>query len=350
MTFQNPSAKEPSPAHLTDDKPLTSEDHPRNPKSRHDLNRFKKLATNTTDNQSFIDSSSRNLMPNNLSSSDTSQNSNEPAKFQIQRQVNTDDSGGRAYLGYTEVRCGNLRPWVTAEELKKHFAPCAGLKDAHIPLETNGDVKNYGVATFYNTQDARVALESLNGTLLRGIALKLTPARPISLAEIKFSMSTNPVGMSESNQDMVANSFLRAKLVKRMRIIAGKDRPLKRQITKERWESRQQPRLQILADLIGGDNAHESAKNLDVIIDGIDETYYHESELSRNLRIWDMQFDFFDKIAAWILKEREAFRDKEMFKPSPDHEDTTIRDRIVLFDQDCRQTVYPLNITISLIS
>ncbi|CZT13119.1 uncharacterized protein RAG0_16704 [Rhynchosporium agropyri] len=195
----------------------------------------------------------------------------------------------------------------------------------------NGDVKNYGVATFDNSQDARVALESLN-------------------AEIKFSMSTNPVGMSESNQDMVANSFVRAKLVKRMRIIAGEDRPLKRQITKERWESRQQPRLQILADLIGGGNAHESTKNLDVIIDGIDETYHHESELSRNLRIWDMQFDFFDKIAAWILKEREAFRDKEMFKPSPDHEDTTIRDRIVLFDQDCRQTVYPLNIIISLIS
>ncbi|CZT53348.1 uncharacterized protein RSE6_14844 [Rhynchosporium secalis] len=296
MTFQNPSAKEPSPAHLTDDKPLTSEDHPRNPKSRHDLNRFKKLATNTTDNQSFIDSSSRTLMPNNLSSSDTSQNSNKPAKFQIQRQVNADDSGGRAYLGYTEVRCGNLRPWVTAEELKKHFAPCAGLKDAHIPLEMNGDVKNYGVITFDNSQDARVALESLNGTLLRGIALKLTPARPISLAEIKFSISKNPVGM------------------------------------------------------IGGGNAHESAKTLDVIIDGIDETYHHESELSRNLRIWDMQFDFFDKIAAWILKEREAFRHKEMFKPSPDHEDTTIRDRIVLFDQDCRQTVCPSNITISPIS
>ncbi|KAL2065347.1 hypothetical protein VTL71DRAFT_3016 [Oculimacula yallundae] len=184
----------------------------------------------------------------------------------------------------------------------------------------NGEKKIYGMVSFEDSESAHIAQHTMNGAQLRRNKLRLVLTSTMTLSEIKSSVSTDPLGSSDIQVHKIASDYRKEKSLKDLRLNCEKLLSEKKRIASEKWEKIHHPRLERLANSLGGGNMITEVTALDRIIEDIDNNYHHESELGRNLRVWKIHFELFDKAAATVLQLREEFTDKHMFKPSSEDE------------------------------
>ncbi|KAH7317858.1 hypothetical protein BKA65DRAFT_557266 [Rhexocercosporidium sp. MPI-PUGE-AT-0058] len=280
------------------------------------------------DKRPSVDSPPALTSSDSLSSSDSSnQNTNKPPLPSGEQKLASSTSNNSTYKA---IRCGRLGSSVTVEQLRNHFLLCPGLQYAYLPLKKNGRVKNYGMVSFEDSTSAQVAQKIMNGTKLSGKALNLVLTCPMTPAEIRLSRSADPLALSERDMNRITVDAEIWADIDSLRLRYAKDLPVKRKLSQKIREERSNPRVQNLAKLLGVEDAIPTAMDLDKIVQDIDKTYHHESETRRNSRIWNIQFEYFGEAAAKVLSFREAFKDKDMFKPSPDDEVTTKSNREAL--------------------
>ncbi|PVH77779.1 hypothetical protein DL98DRAFT_591026 [Cadophora sp. DSE1049] len=214
---------------------------------------------------------------------------------------------------YTAIRCGHLREGVTVEQLRDHFLHCPGLQHAYLPLNRSGRPRNYGMISFEDSLSAQMAQKTLND-------------------QIKFSKTADPLALSAEYIHRITSSSRRLQFVEKMRLQVDTDVPLKKKIAEEERENSSKQRVMNLIAMLDEKDVGFLAASIDKIVEEIDETFHHESEVCRNCRIWVIQFQLFDKAAAEVLIRRKTFEDKHIFKASPDDEQTLIDSRALLLD------------------
>ncbi|UYV64075.1 RBM39 [Cordylochernes scorpioides] len=76
--------------------------------------------------------------------------------------------------GPMKLYVGNLHPNITKEMLKGIFDPFGKVENIEIAVDELGISKGYGYVSFYEVEDAKRALEQMNGFLLAEMELKVS--------------------------------------------------------------------------------------------------------------------------------------------------------------------------------
>lgn len=78
-----------------------------------------------------------------------------------------------------KVFVGNLEYSVTGEDLRNHFVAAGNILDAVVITDKfTQRSRGFGFVEFESDEDAKKAIETLNGTDLKGRAINVSEARP----------------------------------------------------------------------------------------------------------------------------------------------------------------------------
>ncbi|KAH9214312.1 hypothetical protein DL95DRAFT_462301 [Leptodontidium sp. 2 PMI_412] len=232
---------------------------------------------------------------------------------------------------FRAIRCDHLKSRVTIEKLSGHFKQCIGYLHSYLPVRNDGDLKGYGVITFNDGASAKMAMETMSGTKVCGRQLTMLLTHPMTKQEVRFSHSTDPSALSAKELHHKTKAIRRLDVLDALQRDSDRDQARRRLRMKGQTTERQNSRAHNLAKLIGEAGLGYFPQNLDAYVQDIDNTYGHESEVRRNCRIYYTMFEKFSNCANKVTTQRVQFKDKSIFKPSTDDDESMIKDRKALF-------------------